>query len=53
MISFIISVIIMFREDYFIEKYGFNYLRSIELVLGLFEIIELFVESLIFICLTW
>lgn len=51
MISFIISVVIMFRENYFIEKYGFDYLRSIQLVLGLFEIVELFVESLIFICL--
>ena len=48
MISFIISMVILLREDYFIEKYGFNYLRSIELVLGLFEIIELFVEYLIF-----
>lgn len=53
MISFIISMVIMFREDYFTEKYGFDRLRSTELVLGLTEIIEIFVESLIFICLTW
>lgn len=48
MISFIISMVILLREDYFIEKYGFDYLSSIQLVLGLLEIIELFVESLIF-----
>ena len=52
MISFIISVVILFREDYFTEKYGFDYLRSIQLVLGLLEVIELFVESLIFIGLS-
>ena len=52
MISFIISIIIMFRENYFIKKYGFDNLRSTQLVLGLLEIIELFVESLIFICLS-
>lgn len=49
MISFIVSIVILFREDYFIKKYGFDYLSSIQLVLGLFEIVELFVESLIFI----
>lgn len=49
MISFIISIIILFRENYFIEKYGFDHLRSTQLVLGLLEIIELFVESLILI----
>ena len=52
MISFVISMVIMLREDYFIEKYGLDYLRSIQIVLGLFEIIELFVESLIFVCLS-
>lgn len=52
MISFIISMVIMFREDYFTEKYGFDRLRSTELVLGLLEIVELFVESLIFICIS-
>ncbi len=52
MISFIISIIILFREDYFIEKYGFDNLCATQLVLGLLEIIELFVESLIFICLS-
>ena len=52
MISFIISMVIMSREDYFTEKYGFDYLRSIQLVLGLLEVIELFVESLIFIGLS-
>lgn len=52
MISFIISIVILFREDYFIEKYGFDYLGAIQLILGLLEVIELFVESLIFIGLT-
>lgn len=49
MISFIISMVIMFRENYFTEKYGFDRLRSTQIVSGLLEIIELFVESLIII----
>lgn len=52
MISFIISVVTLVREDYFIKKYGFDYLGAIQIALGLLETIELSVESVIFICLT-